>query len=140
MTFKGISNTSGRPKGALNKRTGNVLELFERLRCSPLEILARFAMGDVVALEYCTSEQLKNDPSLRNYFIPVDQRIRAASECAQYLAPKRKAVEVSGGITMAGGVMIMPGMLNVDQWSKLAAVDDPAPALLPLKAAEVVES
>jgi hypothetical protein len=71
-----ITRTSGqgRPKGALNKRTRDVIERLAALRCDPIAGMARIAMNK------------KN---------PVELRGRMFSELAQYVAPKRKALEHS---------------------------------------------
>jgi hypothetical protein len=62
-------------KGTLNKRTLEVQQLLEELGCDPLEGMARIAMDE------------RNSPELRG---------RMYSELAQYVAPKRRAVEHSG--------------------------------------------
>jgi hypothetical protein len=72
-----ITRTSGqgRPKGALNKRTLDVIDKLAALRCDPITGMARIAMNK------------KN---------PVELRARMFAELAQYVAPKRKAMEHSG--------------------------------------------
>lgn len=71
-----ITRTSGRgrPKGALNKRTLQVIDRLAALKCDPIAGMARIAMDR------------KN---------PVELRGRMFSELAQYVAPKRKALEHS---------------------------------------------
>jgi hypothetical protein len=71
-----ITRTSGqgRPKGALNKRTVEVIEKLAALDCDPIAGMALIAMDE------------KN---------PVELRGRMYSELAQYVAPKRKAMEHS---------------------------------------------
>jgi hypothetical protein len=73
-----VTRTSGqgRPKGALNKRTVDVIDKLATLRCDPIEGMARIALD------------IKN---------AVELRARMYSELAQYVAPKRKAVEHSAG-------------------------------------------
>jgi hypothetical protein len=73
-----ITRTSGqgRPKGALNKRTVEVIEKLAALDCDPIAGMALIAMDE------------KN---------PVELRGRMYSELAQYVAPKRKAMEHSAG-------------------------------------------
>ena len=66
---------SGRQKGVPNKRTAEARELLLALKCDPLTGMARIAMN------------AKNPPELRG---------RMYSELAQYLFPKRKAIEVRG--------------------------------------------
>jgi hypothetical protein len=72
-----ITRTSGqgRPKGALNKRTLDVIDKLAALRCDPITGMAKLAMN-------------KNNP--------VELRARMFAELAQYVAPKRKALEHSG--------------------------------------------
>ena len=76
-----ITRTSGqgRPKGALNKRTVDVIDKLAALRCDPIEGMARIAMNE-------------NNP--------VELRARMYSELAQYVAPKRKALEHSADAGM----------------------------------------
>ncbi len=66
---------SGRKPGTVNKKTAEVRELLLSLKCDPVTGMARIAMNS------------KNPPELRG---------RMYSELAQYMWPKRRAVEVSG--------------------------------------------
>jgi hypothetical protein len=66
---------SGRKKGTPNRITREAAERLEDLGCDPIEGMARLA-GDT-----------KNTPELRG---------RMYAELAQYVYPKRKAVEHSG--------------------------------------------
>jgi hypothetical protein len=85
-----ITRTSGqgRPKGALNKRTRDVIEKLAALHCDPIEGMARLAMDKA------------NPPELRG---------RMFAELAQYIAPKRKAVEHS-----ADGATLEELLLKLD--------------------------
>jgi hypothetical protein len=65
----------GRQRGTPNKRTLEVAERLAALRCDPITGMARIAMNR------------KN---------PVELRARMFAELAQYIAPKRKALEHSG--------------------------------------------
>ncbi len=65
----------GRAKGTPNKRTVEIQEKLAVLKCDPLEGMARLAMDE------------DNSPELRG---------RMYAELAQYIAPKRKALEHSG--------------------------------------------
>ena len=69
----GVTRTSGqgRPKGALNKRTRDVIERLSALRCDPIAGMARIAMDEKS---------------------PIEIRARMFAELAQYVAPKRKAM------------------------------------------------
>lgn len=73
MVAKG-TRVSGRKKGTPNKKTVEIAEILAELNCNPIEGMARIAMNP------------KNTPELRG---------RMFAELAQYIAPKRKAVEVS---------------------------------------------
>lgn len=77
---------SGRKKGSINRRTRDKQEAIEatleRLGVNPFVALALLACGDKVALG------VKQ--------VPLSLRFDAARELAGYLAPKRKAIEVSG--------------------------------------------
>ena len=66
--------TGGRVAGTPNKRTQDVIERLATLGCDPIEGMARIAMDE------------SNAPELRG---------RMFAELAQYVAPKRKAVEHS---------------------------------------------
>lgn len=72
----------GRKAGTPNKRTVEVQEKLARLKCDPIAGMARLAMDK------------KNPPELRG---------RMFAELAQYIAPKRKALEHSadGGMLEA---------------------------------------
>ena len=71
----GQPRTGGRQKGTPNKKTAEIRELLLSLKCDPVSGMARIAMNK------------KNPPELRG---------RMYSELAQYMWPKRKAIEVSG--------------------------------------------
>lgn len=75
------AKTGGRQKGTPNKRTVEVQERLEALGCDPIEGMARIAMDETAAIEL---------------------RGRMYAELAQYVAPKRKAIEVEatgGGLS-----------------------------------------
>ena len=71
----GQPRTGGRQKGTPNKKTAEVRDLLLSLKCDPVRGMALIAMNK------------KNPPELRG---------RMYSELAQYMWPKRKAIEVSG--------------------------------------------
>jgi hypothetical protein len=70
----GRAKTGGRKRGTSNKRTLDVIERLEALGVDPIEGMSRLAM----------------DPSN-----PPELRGRMYAELAQYLYPKRKAVEMT---------------------------------------------
>lgn len=69
---KGTPKTGGRKKGTKNKAAFPVAELCNALGCNPIEVL----------IEFCQSK----NPS---------HRFMAARELAQYLQPKRRAIDIS---------------------------------------------
>ena len=83
MAFKGNPRDvgAGRKKGTPNKSTQTLMEKCEALGCDPFEILIRFALGGV---------GLDLDEPVSN-----DLRQKSAKDAAEYLYPKRKAVELS---------------------------------------------
>lgn len=70
-------NPNGRPIGSGNKVRFVVGEILKKHNCDPFEILAKIANDD-----------MDNPVSMR-------LRMEAASELANYVAPKLKAVELS---------------------------------------------
>jgi hypothetical protein len=67
--------TGGRAAGTPNRKTKEVTELLEAIGCNPIEGMATIAADR------------KNTPELRG---------RMYAELAQYVFPKRKAVELTG--------------------------------------------
>jgi hypothetical protein len=66
--------TGGRTAGTPNKRTAEVAAKLAALGCDPIAGMARIAMDEAN---------------------PIELRARMYSELAAYVAPKRKAVELS---------------------------------------------
>jgi len=79
MDKKG-NKTGGRSKGTKNKRTQEVIDILNRLDCSPIEGLANIA---TIAME-------KQDYTLAGNMY---------KELSQYVFPKRKALEVSAEVS-----------------------------------------
>jgi hypothetical protein len=75
----------GRPKGSKNARTVDLEAKLEALGCDPLVFMASVML----------------DASN-----PIDLRMKAASELAQYIAPKRKAVEHTGDVSVQSFVIM----------------------------------
>lgn len=73
---------AGRPKGSRNRDTVLVQETLDRLGCSPLEVLAAIALDDQQKLNI-------------NESVGVTARLKAASTLAEYLYPRRRAVEAT---------------------------------------------
>lgn len=85
----------GRKPGTPNKKTTDIEAKLAALNCDPLELLARVANGEALEVRLPNSpehsEPIEQWPTL-------EQRIAASKELAQYVAPKRKAIEHSGHI------------------------------------------
>ena len=64
--------TGGRRPGTPNRRTLDVIERLDALGCDPIAGMAQIALNEAA---------------------PVEVRARMYAELAQYVAPKRKAVE-----------------------------------------------
>lgn len=91
--------TGGRKKGTPNKKTQIIEEILESLDCSPITNLARIANGQkVMCLAYANKET--GDFVEMEVMPTLDQIKDANKELAQYIYPKRKAVEHSGSIGM----------------------------------------
>jgi hypothetical protein len=71
---KGLSKTGGRVLGTPNKATIALARKLARLKCDPIEGLAR------IALDSATETSLK---------------VRRFAELAQYVYPKRKSVDLA---------------------------------------------
>jgi hypothetical protein len=70
---KGLPKTGGRVRGTANKATDALARKLKKLGCDPIEGLAKIAL----------------DP-----FTEVSLKVRCFTELAQYLYPKRKAVDI----------------------------------------------
>jgi len=71
-----------RPKGSLNRKTQEVADILAKLNCEPLEGMAKIATNP------------KYSPELRG---------KMYAELAQYIYPKRKAIEVAGSLDVSQG-------------------------------------
>lgn len=74
---KGTTKTGGRVKGTPNKRSQNIHEQLKALDCDPIEGMAKIAEAAMKEADYTLAGNMYK-------------------ELAQYIAPKRKAIEVSG--------------------------------------------
>ena len=79
----GFRQGAGRPKGSLGEKTKAVQAKLEELGCDPIEALANISMDT------------SNTPELR---------FQANKELAQYIAPKRKAIEMDANLD--GGLKV----------------------------------
>ena len=90
--------TGGRQKGTPNKDRAPVNALAERLGIDPLEVILRVVKGDWKGLGYTKPTRTKVNQFGQEFeveLIPIEMRVAAAMDAAQYLYPKRKAVELS---------------------------------------------
>lgn len=89
----------GRIKGIPNVKTRRLEEIAERLGVCPFEVLCLFAKGDYLALGYKEEKYVasvsQNGETIK-YTIDPTVRAKCAAEAANYLYPKRKAIEISG--------------------------------------------
>lgn len=91
---------AGRKKGTPNKTNQNLVDLAQKLKVDPFEILLHFAAGNWRKLGY-SSETLittnaDGNTTVRPYITP-EMRVNAASRACEYLYPKRKALELDTG-------------------------------------------
>ncbi len=87
------ARTSGRKKGTPNKRTLEIAKRLEKLGCDPLEFLARVVLGKEKA-DLAWTDKATGKIEIVEVGPNLDQKIQAAKELAQYIAPKRKAIEI----------------------------------------------
>ena len=76
----GTKGNSGRKKGVPNKRTQSVIDQLEALGCDPIEGIATIAKLSMAADDYVTA-------------------LNAFKDLAQYVAPKRKSIEMTTHVT-----------------------------------------
>lgn len=95
--MKTRKKTGGRKAGTPNKKTQIVEDILNAIGCNPIENLARIANGEpmkaMIGLNKDSGDYVVDEvpPTL-------EQRLAANKELAQYVYPKRKAIEhgVSG--------------------------------------------
>ena len=90
---KGTPKTGGREKGTPNKRT----QYLDRIKASgvdPFNIMLKIANGEVEETEIIKGKDGK--PVKVKVPIPWRLRLDACKELAQYLEPKKKAIEITG--------------------------------------------
>ena len=110
----GRRDGAGRPKGSKNRKTLEVEETLEKLGCDPIAGLAFIATNDREALG------LAED-------VPIALRARAYADLAGYVAPKRRATEVSApnDESLADVVAGVNSMSVTERWleKELAAIE-----------------
>lgn len=89
--------TGGRRKGTPNRVSQDIRDKLASLGCDPIEGMARIAMD------------ADN---------PVQLRGKMFAELAQYVIPKRKAIEVTGGIEHRYVVRAPQPAKDVETWAQ----------------------
>lgn len=98
---------AGRKKGTPNKRTLEALELFQKYDCNPLEFMVLCIKGDLpcnvcrgkLKTKYRGDDGKLHERTCESCYgtgyekLSPDARLKAATESAQYVWPKRKAIE-----------------------------------------------
>lgn len=88
--------TGGRQRGQPNKASLKAEEIAASVGCDPLKILCMFATGDWQGLGYKGPTETRYAQGGASYEVETiskEHRIRAAKEAAEYLLPKRKAID-----------------------------------------------
>lgn len=109
-TPKGV-RYGGRQKGTPNKVNAAVSEKLARWKCDPFHVLAKIAMGDLPcgtcygkgrtkfqsgSSDFPGERICQSCWGSRRERITTAERSRAAAELTEFVAAKRKAVEVTG--------------------------------------------
>lgn len=122
--------SGGRAKGTPNKRTQELIEIAGDLDCNPFEILCMIAMNDWEGLGYHDGEVQKESKQGHTFYeerIKLEHRLAAAREAAQYLYPKRKAIEIQGKvekIERAATVKELREAIEVDAFIEIPAASE----------------
>jgi len=106
---EGSTKTGGRAKGTPNKKTQDVIDRLKELNCDPIEGMAKIAMNACPCLSceekgfiIITPENPEDKEVCPNcdgsgkLTASLELRGQMYKELAQYVAPKRKAIEVTG--------------------------------------------
>ncbi len=103
--------SGGRIKGSANKKTVEVIETLAKMKCDPITGMAKIAMGksalDAGAMRIVKKIRaaLKGEKDQLEFFELLltswrksspELQAKMFSELAQYIYPKRKAIEVTG--------------------------------------------
>ena len=108
----GQTDGGGRKKGTPNKKTAELIDLVNEA-CPgfhPIVAMAKIAhLGVIETLDIPSGKMITR-------LIADEHRIKCVSEVSQYLFPKRKAVEHSGGIATSGGVLLVEKVASTEEW------------------------
>jgi hypothetical protein len=98
MADKDGNKTGGRQPGTPNKATQEAKEIAERLKFSPFEILAHYAMRNHEALglpEY-SEKVTKTGAVIEVLTISPELSQKSAKDAAEFVLPKLKSIEHKG--------------------------------------------
>lgn len=110
---KGTPRTGGRAKGTPNKATASVQQTLDRLGVDPFEGMAMIAKGEIPCGACHGVGQTKVKAADGTFYnrtcescygtnlekVSPETRAKMYAELAQYVAPKRKAIELSGQVS-----------------------------------------
>ncbi len=88
----------GRKKGTKNRITCEQQDKADDLGIDPFTIMLLFAAGDWEKLGYPERKEKKFTRQGEAYYVDVitaEVRLKAASDCCQYLLPKRKSIMIT---------------------------------------------
>jgi hypothetical protein len=109
--------TGGRKKGVPNRKTEEIADKLARLRCDPIEGMAHIATGNITCPTCAGKKRAKYSIGMAGPYwdpekgaemacrtctgtgkepIAPELKGKMYAELAQYVAPKRKAIEVTG--------------------------------------------
>jgi hypothetical protein len=113
-----VANTTGkkfagRVKGTPNKRSLDAIEMLGE-RKHPFEFLIEVMNNDWKALGYDSNIRIKAGPEgiIEEDSVPINLRVQAGKEAIQYLMPKRKAIEHTGGLNNTNTVMTIESIIE----------------------------
>lgn len=146
MATKDGRKTGGRQKGTPNKITQNVMQRLAELKCDPLDLSAKIALGqdldgphpalgafyafadDLAKLEdkggAVTPELVEAlreliDDNLTRGYVPLELRSKHIVDLMRYTYPQRRAVEVKAEIEDKRPPKVDPSKLSDDALSQL---------------------
>lgn len=99
---------AGRKKGSLNKRKQEIQELLDDMDCDPIEGMARIALEAEATASSAESFQERKDS--------LTLAGNMYKELAQYVAPKRRAVEMKAEVTEKQFVVSAEPEMSTDEW------------------------
>jgi hypothetical protein len=85
------------------KERARINDLMKEVGCDPFRIMAQVAMGQ----EVC------------GHIPELSDIIECSKELAGYMAPKLKAIEHVDVTKVAGGVMLIPAPVSMDEWARI---------------------